>query len=208
MLRLERSHFGGQLGFHLSLPSKSEIELLLIFVAVLALELVISAMSRFIDDQANEEDVRTSGEELFSSSEGELSDVIPFHGEVRKPRIESDESNSSEIEGDDQESRLKKKKKRYDKENQRGKSSTKVWKSKRKRSQSPCEESILSELKKTNELMASLTKKMKRHESRLKAIENKLSETTSVSSSSNSTPKRTSTRKDVPCEVRVSYLSL
>ena len=54
------------------------------------------------------------------------------------------------------------------------------------------------ELKKTNELMANLTKKMKRHESRLK---NKLSETTSVSSSSNSTPKRTSTRKDVPCEV-------
>ena len=61
------------------------------------------------------------------------------------------------------------------------------------------------ELKKTNELdeenekkLMNLMKKMKRHESRLK---NKLSETTSVSSSSNSTLKRTSTRKDVPCEV-------
>ena len=96
-------------------------------------------MSRFINDQANEEDVRTSGEELFSSSEGELSDVILFHGQVRKPRIDSDESSSSEIEGDDQESRLKRKKKHYDKENRRGKGSTKVWKSKRKRSQSPCE---------------------------------------------------------------------
>ena len=134
-----------------------------------------SAMFRFIDD-----------EELFS--EGELSDVLPFHagGQVRESLKPSDESSSSESESD-HESRLKRKKKRFDKENRRGKGSTKEPNRKKKRPQSPCDESILFELKKTNELVANLTKKMKKHESRLKAIENKLSETTSVSSSSNST---------------------
>ena len=128
-----------------------------------------SAMSRFIDDQASEEYVRTSGEELFS--EGELSDVLPFHarGQVRESLKPSDESSSSESESD-HESRLKRKKKRFDKENRRGKGSTKEPNRKKKRPQSPCDESILFELKKTNELVANLTKKMKRHESRLKAI--------------------------------------
>ena len=59
-------------------------------------------------------------------------------------------------------------------------------------------------MKKTNGLIASLARKMKRHENRLQAIENKISDS-ALSSSSSATPKRSSDKKDVPCEVRVSY---
>ena len=52
--------------------------------------------------------------------------------------------------------------------------------------------------------MTNLSKKMKRHESRLTAIENKLADT--VSSSSSSTTPRRALKKDVPVEVRVSEL--
>lgn len=62
-------------------------------------------MSQYIDDQAREDGSLCRSDE--NSSEGELSDVIPFQGLVRgsrKQRIGDDDSNSSESdrESDDQ----------------------------------------------------------------------------------------------------------
>ena len=152
-------------------------------------------MARFLDFQAKDDRVDALSVE-GSSSEGEMSDEIPDerHSNPRRRRLLSSESD----ENDGVQSKSKTMNKRLDKENRKAK-----HQSERSTSRSPSSESaqILSELKKTNKIMTHLTKKMKKHESRLTAIENKFSE--SASSSSFATPKR-SLKKEVPVEVRVS----
>lgn len=155
-------------------------------------------MAFFIDLQAKDGNIGALSED-GSSSEGELSDEIPLMS-VKHPRRRGRLLSSESDEGDQVHNTPKTKKGRLDKENRKPQS-------KRGRSRSPSSESaqILSELKKTNKIMMHLTKKMKKHESRLTVIENKLSESASSSSSLSATPKRSS-KKEVPVEVRVSIL--
>lgn len=148
-------------------------------------------MARFLDDYAKVTKKYDDGEVSLTDDSGEESDEIPYQRTSRRL------SSSGESDVDDQIVRSRSKSER------RRKHVTKRHKRK-SRSRSPSENLILSELKKTNEIMANLSKKMKRHESRLSAIENKLSEAASSSSSSAVTPKRSSVKKDVPVEVRVS----
>ena len=61
---------------------------------------------------------------------------------------------------------------------------------------------LLSELKETSKLIKKLNSKMNRHETRLQKLEDKLKE---AASSSSSTPKH-STKREVPCEVKVSLV--
>ena len=61
---------------------------------------------------------------------------------------------------------------------------------------------LLLEMKKTNELISNMAKKMKRQVSRLKVIETQLA--TSSSARSEKTTPRSSRQKNVPTEVRVS----
>lgn len=140
-------------------------------------------MACFIDDEAEDDLGRKK------DSEDELSDVIPFQGQVKRlrSRLESSSGSDTDISSNDKENEPRQ-----------------VKRKKRKRLESSREDPLFSELKKATELMSSLAKKMKKHESRLKAIENKLDSATSSVSSSGSTPKRSSVTKEVPCEVRVS----
>lgn len=154
-------------------------------------------MACYIDDLAKDidGDTHSGSEELFSEGHSD-DDVVPLQNKRKYTKLATLES-SSESESEQR---------RNNKENMGHSSSTtpKVPGSrKRKRDKSPCTGLILSELKKTNQFMESLSKKMKRHQARLEAIESKLQESTMSSSSSNATPKR-SVRKQVPCEVRVS----
>ena len=159
-------------------------------------------MACYIVDQAKEvhEDTHSASasesEESEGHSEDELSDVIPFQDKRKATALDySSESDSGQS-------------RRDNKENRGHSSSTtsakvaRKKKRKRARAQSPCDRDILSELKKINQLMQNLSKKMKRHDTRLQAIENKLQEST-MSSNSSVTPKRP-VKKEVPCEVRVS----
>ena len=132
-------------------------------------------------------------------SDGELSEEIPYQGsETRVQRMISSSSSSSsaseEHESNDE----------IQGSRNRRLTNSKRSKRKRRRSTSDQENSLLLEIQKTNKMIASLSKKMKSHGSRLQAIENQLSQTSSVSSGSPVTPKRTTTKRDVPCEVRVS----
>lgn len=165
-------------------------------------------MACYIDDQAKD-DLRRSGDDLFDESEGNVTGDTQGQVEHERRNIRRLSSSDSNCFSDSERDESTRSKESYDKENMGGKRLAKHYtshKSKKRRSKSPGEQSVLSELKKTNELMSSLAKKMKRHESRLKAIENKLSESNvSSSSSSNTTPKRSSATKNVPCEVRVSF---
>ena len=62
---------------------------------------------------------------------------------------------------------------------------------------------LMEEVKKTNTLMLKLAKKWKKHDSRFRSIEEQLNSSTRVVET---TPSRSS-KKDVPTEVRVSYIS-
>lgn len=166
-------------------------------------------MSIFIDGQAQEGGYRSRSEELLSGNDSEFSDVIPFQNDSQKRasrRLPLSDSSESD---DEQPTRKRGKDNREPSTSKPQKKGT----SKRKRSEcdtrssSPNDSHILSELKKTNKLIMSLSKKMKTQETRLKEIENTLLDS-SMNSSSCATPKRTATtKKEVPCEVRVSVVA-
>ena len=152
-------------------------------------------MARFLADRAKVSQTYCESEvDSSEDSDEEQSDEIPYLNSSKNGRqkfFSSESDHSAEVD-------ISKKTKRSRKQ------STKRPRRK-SRSRSPSENAlILSELKKTNEFMSNISKKMKRHESRLSAIENKLSDTISSCSSSTATPKRSSMKKDVPVEVRVS----
>ena len=168
-------------------------------------------MSAFIDDEAQEGGHRS--EDLFTDHEGfesDLSDVIPLQNDnLKRARRRHPLGYFSE-------SDVEQPTRKRDKENREQLSSIPQKKgTKRKRSEpeskspnsDPNDGVILSELRKTNKLIMSLSTKMKTQETRLKEIENKIQDS-SMSSSSCSTPKRTATaKKEVPCEVRVSVVA-
>lgn len=156
-------------------------------------------MAFYIDDEAKENNV-------YAGSEEEMSDVTSHQGRevVSIPRkllgkgsrrfVQTSSSSESDEDEDSSSSRSrfvhiggKRKPRRYIKSHR--------------------ETYLFSELKKANELMTSIAKKMRRQESRLQAIENKL-DSASSSSSCNVTPKRSSVTREVPCEVRVSRIIL
>lgn len=156
-------------------------------------------MAHFLDKEAKE----------VSSSDSELSDEICHQGHSlirKKPRYNSEErALSSSTECDDDQRPVESRSRRAKTSSSDGSKRSHKKRRKSDRSRSPSENTlILLELKKTNDIMTNLSKKMKRHESRLTAIENKLADT--VSSSSSSTTPRRALKKDVPVEVRVSEL--
>ena len=155
----------------------------------------------FIDDQARE--TRYKNDE--SGEESDLSDVIQLQSDNLK--------RTSRRLSDSSESDVEQPTRKRGKEN-REPFSSKLKKRGTKRktnepdilSSDPNDSHILSELKRTNKLILSLSKKMKTQETRLKEIEHKIQDS-SMSSSSCPTPKRTATAKrEVPCEVRVSVV--
>ena len=143
----------------------------------------------FLDSMAREHNSR--------ESDGELSDVIPYQGSKKRPNPLSSSSFSST----DSESEVPVAPR--DSAPARKKYRKSLGKAKENN-----ENELLEELRMTNKLIVNLSKKMKSHDTRLRAIENQLSQSSSGVSSSPAaatsvTPKR-SKAQDVPCEVRVS----
>ena len=146
-------------------------------------------MAYFLDDMAAEDRNRYS--DTRTLSDGEMSDIVPFQGRTsttNKVPIISESSSESDDPG------------RERTDHQQGKKRRRQSKSK----YTGNENAFLVEMKKNNDILTSLVKKMKRHDKRLESIENQLEKCTQSSSSSPATPRRPSLRKDVPCEVRVS----
>lgn len=154
-----------------------------------------STMAGFIDDQAWED--RYTSEELPSSDESDVSNETPLQNEsLKRARRMLPLSDYSE-------SDLEQPTKMRGKENREPFSSNKGTKRQRSETYTPGSSSngslLLAELRKTNKLIMSLSKKIKSQETRLKQIENKMQD---------ATPKRTAkAKKEVPCEVRVSVVA-
>ena len=142
----------------------------------------------FLDSMAREHNSR--------ESDGELSDVIAYQGLKKRPNPLSSSGFSSTTDSESEVPEKVAPRKKYRKSLGKEKETD--------------ENELLDELRMTNKLIVSLSKKMKTHDTRLRAIENQLLQSSSGVSSSPATsvtPKR-SKAQDVPCEVRVSCNNL
>ena len=139
-------------------------------------------MSQFLNNMAREDGLDEWGEDSEFGDSGSISDSIPDQGHSLSD-YDEDDSHQKQTVGQ------------------------KITATKRPAHSMTVE--LLLEIKRTNNLISSLTKKMKTHHSRLCSIESQLSVMSSSSSlETDSTPKRSTAKKNVPTEVRVSKICI
>lgn len=171
-------------------------------------------MATFIANEAIEAIGTSSSEgEDCSGEEDCSSEEVPVQNRVGKRSRKRGNTFSSEEEQETQGSRVKKKasfSKHRSKTKNKNKRVTRPLSSEREQSEQSDregqrpqtrDEMILAELKKTNQLLHSISKRVEKNEGRIKHVEKHYSSP----GSSTSTPK-SSRKKDVPQEVRVSNL--